>query len=469
MSAADRPRTRLHAVSQLGLRLLPFRKRLLSSVFRHDQGTFSHRITPFPKRSETPVVGVGMRKSERNLTPREEISARLTELRSKAESHRGGREYTWDKLTAAVNDKIREGSDLDAAGRGQLPSKSTEVREPVNKGAVGNWIRRGDPATHFYQLWALVLVLHADAGSKPPLTKYVEWETLWKQARNTPRPSTLQTDMRSGRFGGQARVWMAVAGVVALVGAGLIYWLNTDSASSSPLARTYDPHSPVVVQGIRTTRDSLDFVLADKLTLGTEDLRTLSEEATRGTGANQARFDQQHDTIPLTYNTVIMTVSTNLDQPVTITGLRALKECTDPFGGTFFSEYSQGGSTPNVKLGIDLDSPDPQARYTDEHMAPTGPPFFTKENIQLKPGDSTTLSLEAVTKKYGCSFKLELTVDTPTGQVTQIVDHSGKPFKVTAKAEPKKPSFPLSGYQAAYVQQIGYVWQTVNPSEYRGR
>lgn len=421
---------------------------------------------------------------------RDEIKARLTRLRKDAERQRGGRTYTWSELADLVNAKIRSHDGAMAAARGELPSQSSvEDRETVSAQQIGFWFRDGKRAKHIYQLWALVLVLHEDAGLRVPTSAYTDWKGLWDQAQGEPVKAGRKTAPTAGSgapdslppSGGLSMrrqlQWGALLGVVVIGGAvlGLTnpwhwQWLGADSAaSSSELGRTYDPNSPVVVQGVHADREGLHFVVAEKLSLSRDELRVLSQEATRSPGANQKRFEAQHDGIPQDFANLVMTVSTNLDQPVTITGLRAIKECADPFDGTYFDEYTQGGSTPNVEIGIDLDKPDAQAQYLDEHGHPTGPLFFRKQNVQLKPGDSTTLSIAVFTAKYGCSFKLEITVDTPTGPVTQVIDNNGKPFKVTAKAAPKKDGFPLSGYQAAYVQQVGYVWQAVDPNTFRGR
>ncbi|MFD5177858.1 hypothetical protein ACFWM1_18760 [Nocardia sp. NPDC058379] len=419
---------------------------------------------------------------------RDEIRSRLEQLREEAEQFRG-RNYTWGDLADAVNKTILSHDQTMADARGELPSESSvNDRELVSGQQIGFWVRSGKVAKHFYQLWALVLVLSRDAGLPGP--KAAEWKKLWKQARGEPAAAeqtaaavvpaeiAAATTNRSGRNAGRlwplgAMVGVVLIGSVATIGVANPWdwqWLEGGpNATASELARTYDPNSPVTVEGVHADREGLNFVVEDQLTLTKDDLRTLSQEATRSPGSNQKRFETQYRGIPQDFANLTMTVSTNLDRPVTITGMRALKECAEPFNGSYFEEYTQGSSSPNVEMGINLDDPDAQARQLDAQGKPTGPAFFQKANVQLKPGDSTTLSIAAFTAKYGCSFKIEITVDAPTGSATQVIDNNGEPFKVTAKAPPTKDSFPLSGYRAAYVQQVGYVWQRVDPPTYRGR
>ncbi len=417
---------------------------------------------------------------------RDDIKVRLGQLRRDAEKYRG-RSFTWGELAGLVNRTILDHDAIKASARGELPSASSSaVREQVTGPQIGFWVRDGKVAKHFYQLWALVLVLSKEAGLATPNVE--GWYKLWDQAQGEPAATeptvsvpTVPTDPESPRAHTRRPLWIwgALFGVVLIGGAAAVgvtnpwgwRWLGgaESNTSGSELARTYDPNSPVTIEGIHAEREGLHFVVEEQLALTKDELRTLSQEATRSPGSNQKRFETQYHAVPQDFANLTMTVSTNLDRPVTITRMRALKECGDPFNGSYFDEYSQGSSSANVEIGFDLDEQDSQARYLDAHGRPTGPSFFQKENVQLKPGDSTTLSIAAFTAKYGCSFKIEITVDAPTGSVTQIVDDSGEPFKVTAKAPAAKDGFPLSGYRAAYVQQVGYFWQRVDPTTFRGR
>ncbi|MFT4398042.1 hypothetical protein ACLTEW_24265 [Gordonia lacunae] len=210
-------------------------------------------------------------------------------------------------------------------------------------------------------------------------------------------------------------------------------------------------------------------MIEEPRTLTKTELRAFNDQTTGNRTGSHLQSQLELGGVPQDFTTVVMTLATNLVEPVTVIDIRPIKECAEPFNGTYFQVYRQGsGANPNVKLGVDLDNPDPHAQQLDDQGLLTDSVYFADNNVVLKPREPITFSVAALTRRYGCSFKFEVLVATPAGTVTQVVDNSGEPFRVTAKAPPKDPLFPLSGYSVAYVQGAGNVWRAVDPGTYRG-
>jgi hypothetical protein len=165
-----------------------------------------------------------------------------------------------------------------------------------------------------------------------------------------------------------------------------------------------------------------------------------------------------------------ITLHGNSQKKVRITDIKAIKECQKPFDGTYLVGYTQGAPEDTIKLGINLDAPEPIVQemvWTAAHgFEPVGESYFLLKTIAIAPGESLTLTIGARTDRYACTFTLRMFVATSAGTVYQDIDNHGKPFGVTAKAAPSKADLPLSGYRAAYVQNPSLGWHEVDPGSY---
>ncbi|MFF2397430.1 hypothetical protein [Nocardia sp. NPDC058114] len=251
-----------------------------------------------------------------------------------------------------------------------------------------------------------------------------------------------------------------VAGVL-VAGAAAVWFLfgwesRPDGSAFVVQSVTGPPGSP---SGDRT------FVLEDRRKLSSSELDAINSVS--NAGGRQALVEVVPGGVPEDVATIVMTVSTERSEEVRITGIRALKECGTPFDGTYFDGYSQGNVDANVEIGMNLDSPEALAQPIIAKR-PAGEPFFKKNSLPLTAGKSTTLTIGAFTSRHGCSFRLEVKVTASDGESTYVVDDHGQPFKVTSKVA-VAGKFPLAGYQAAYMQDETYGWQSVDPSTFEGR
>jgi hypothetical protein len=230
---------------------------------------------------------------------------------------------------------------------------------------------------------------------------------------------------------------------------------------------------PVLVEnvtGLQSVHGDLRFVLPQALDMTPEEFAKFNSDVTLKS-RDFSPWYADHGAVPVAQGLATMTLRGNADEPVRIADINAIKECGKPFDGTFFVGYTQGSPEDNVKLGMDLDVPDPVLQEmvnTAQGLHPAGPDYFKIKTIELAPGEVETLTIGAFTKRYGCTFRLQLVVATSRGSFTQDIDYNGKPFKVTAMATPTKDDFSYSGYKTVYAQNSDLDWERVNPLTYEG-
>ena len=192
-----------------------------------------------------------------------------------------------------------------------------------------------------------------------------------------------------------------------------------------------------------------------------------------GNSARYSAWYEGHDGAAVNFGVTTVTLRGNASEKVRIADMKVLKNCRSPFDGTYFQGYTQG-SGDTVKVGFNLDAPDPipqQMAITGNGLTPLGTNFFDQEYISLAPGETETLAIGAFTKHYACSFRLQMIIATPDGTFSENIDNHGKPFTVTARAAPAHGRFPYSGYQSAYAylapngEPVG--WARVTPGTYK--
>lgn len=184
-----------------------------------------------------------------------------------------------------------------------------------------------------------------------------------------------------------------------------------------------------------------------------------------------AAWYRQHSGAAVDFGVATITLRGNAKEAVRVVDLRVIKRCGRPLTGTFFAGYSQG-SGDTVKLGFDLDAPDPSAKVmasTSRGLFALSESFFATKTVELAPGELVTLSVGAFTKRYACRFTLRLFVATSTGLLWQPIARGTGAFIVTAMAPPTK-SGQLSGYDTAYALTPRHAgdtaWERVSPSSY---
>lgn len=234
---------------------------------------------------------------------------------------------------------------------------------------------------------------------------------------------------------------------------------------------------PVLIESVSLLESrSADgtFVLADRLNMTPDVLADFNDHVVADS-ARYAAWYRQHSGAAVDFGVATITLRGNAKEAVRLVDLRVIKRCGRPLTGSFFAGYSQG-SGETIKLGFDLDAPDPSAKVmasTSRGLFALAESFFATKTVELSPGELVTLSVGAFTKRYACKFTLKLFVNTSTGLLWQSVASRGnEPFIVSAMAPSAKRGRLLSAYDSAYAltpRGAGEAaWQRVSPSSYRG-
>jgi hypothetical protein len=254
--------------------------------------------------------------------------------------------------------------------------------------------------------------------------------------------------------------------VVAALGVALLRpWEQAEPTAQ----RTDFPIKIEKTNPLAGAEENVRFVFSEPLEMSDEELRAFNEETVLKS-RNLAPWYTKHGGIPVDSGITVITLRGNSDETVRIVDLRAVKDCQEPFNGTYFQGYTQGGPSENLKLGIDLDSPDStlsELAYTmAKGLHPSGPNYFATNTVDLDPRERISITIAAFTKQYGCDFSLEMDVLTENGVVTQLIDDNGKPFRVTAFANSSEGDAPFARYEVVYAQDAEYTWRQVDPESY---
>lgn len=298
----------------------------------------------------------------------------------------------------------------------------------------------------------------------------------------TTRHSLLATITR--RYIGR-RAAIAVLAVVAVLAVGapvVVQRLLADPGSTSgksapdttPVAAS-SSSPPILVESVaelKSISDDGSLALPQPLRMTSAELAAFNNNVVANSSAYSAWY-ARHDGAAVDFGITTVTLRGNARESVRIADMKVLKNCRSPFDGTYFQGYTQG-SGDTIKIGFDLDSPDPipqQMALTGRGLTPLGVNFFDQTYVALAPGENITLAIGAFTKHYACSFRLQMIVATSYGTFSENIDNHGQPFIVTARAAPTAAHLPYSGYKSAYAylapngEPIG--WGQINPDTYK--
>jgi hypothetical protein len=215
------------------------------------------------------------------------------------------------------------------------------------------------------------------------------------------------------------------------------------------------------------------FVLPEPLAMSAAELATFNRTVQLHSSENSSWF-AAHNATAVDFGVTRFTLQGNSDESVRIADLRVVKDCAAPLDGTFFQGYSQG-SGDTLKIGFDLDAPDPGAQAlgysSGKGLFPTGDRYFDVKTVTLAPGEQETFLIGAFTKRSSCTFRIRVIVATRSGTFYQDIDQNGRPFRVTAQVPPVRAGTPLSGYRAAYAylvpDNVNGSWQRVDPRTFK--
>jgi hypothetical protein len=282
----------------------------------------------------------------------------------------------------------------------------------------------------------------------------------------TPRPRRSSTRRR-------AVVTCSIA-VAAAVAAVLIVRLidsGGETADAGEVLPADASNPPVLIEHVTPLSNETyinSFVLPAAIDMDDAGLREFNEAVFPVTEQFQAWYTENH-AAGIDKAATSVSLRGNADETVRIADIDIDKSCTEPFQGTFFSGYTQG-SGDTIGIGFDLDLADPipfeMARSNARGIYPLEHNYFTEHEITLAPRETLTLSLGVWSETYSCEFTFRLIVATSTGSYWQKIDYLGEPFVLTAFSPATAAAHPFSGYEAAYVHEMGLEWIAVDPATY---
>ncbi|MEV6534609.1 hypothetical protein AB0M86_34340 [Streptomyces sp. NPDC051639] len=277
----------------------------------------------------------------------------------------------------------------------------------------------------------------------------------------------------AGRIVSLRTTLVCLVTVVGLAAGGTLWWQSRETDSGQRVAQPEadtrprpapSGAPPVLVTSVTGPASDLaggDFALPDVLHMSSTELGKFGSDVAANSAAFTSWYARNGGTV-LESATITLALRGNAAEQVQVTDVNVHKKCGRPLDGTFFSEYTQGSGN-TVPLGLDLDAADPQAQLrarTGAGLTWTGRDYFKERTLTLRSGERETLSIGVASKRYRCSFTLELVVATAQGVFTEQIDWHGKPFTLTAAALPG--SQPPAGYRAAY-EESEDGWHSVDP------
>ncbi|WP_147267979.1 hypothetical protein [Spongiactinospora rosea] len=165
----------------------------------------------------------------------------------------------------------------------------------------------------------------------------------------------------------------------------------------------------------------------------------------------------------------------NRDRPVRIMGMKADTECREPLSGAYFESPSAGAPERIVKIGLDLDEPEPRGKAEDESGNWSGD-YFQQNTISLKPDEEIVFHVKAWTLEHHCRFSIVLEVLDRGVMTDQVINDGDKPFQVTAAIKSEPDDFGgtrtmFSRYDEVYIGGVANPYQSgwieVDPSTSR--
>lgn len=180
-------------------------------------------------------------------------------------------------------------------------------------------------------------------------------------------------------------------------------------ASPVPAPTASPPVLVKSVTGMRSREGDDNFVVPDTLHMTASEL-----ERFNGFFPKTKEFSPwyaEHGGVPIHLGLTTITLQGNAKGKVRITDMKAIKDCRSPFNGTHFQAFTQGAPNDTIKLGINLDTPDPGVQemvFTVAHdLEPVGENYFLLKTIDLAPGEVQTLTIGARTDRYGLHLHAE--------------------------------------------------------------
>ncbi len=270
-----------------------------------------------------------------------------------------------------------------------------------------------------------------------------------KRSNATREPVTIRAARLSGRYS----IIAAVVGAVLAVG--LASWVASGGSHSQPAAAAgtgaaargtvsaFAANSPARIEGMTPFKQPLgnSWATAKPVRLSASELVQLNASP-GGSGPLPSSVDPVVFQAGLTEVTMVG----NASGTVTINIITVVRQCSAPLSGTYFDNPGQGLDN-TIRIGFDLDSIDPVAKYLSSNFGST-PDFFPAHVVTLAPGEAQTFAFYVTSEEHYCQFTFRVSVVTPNGTVTEAITDHGRPFRITG---PAQSAHGLGAYGAIYL------------------
>ena len=202
------------------------------------------------------------------------------------------------------------------------------------------------------------------------------------------------------------------------------------AASPWPTASGVVGNGPVLIESVTpmSTEDGATVATAKKIELTASQLAQLNT-------LNQSGFDSPTalsflasiHAVPVGQAFTNVTVMGNDSKTVTINSMQVVKQCQAPLNGTLF-ENGGSGVNGTIAVGFNLDSEIDYAQNWDYGFKGN---YFQEHVVTLAPGEAQTFNIQVLAGSHYCQFVFKMTIATPAGTVTEIINDDGKPFELT--------------------------------------
>ncbi|WP_329416598.1 hypothetical protein OG802_33540 [Streptomyces sp. NBC_00704] len=345
---------------------------------------------------------------------------------------------SYDRLVITANGIVTREEVPGFEGMDNGPSKGTWLNALTTKGRKSNQL----PDWKYVELLVVAYCKHHNLDEETRDTLVTRWANCYTVFGGRPRPKYRRPEAAEA-VAAPARPRRRVP--VALRAAATV--VVALSATTAYIFWDKNPEPPLSVDDVSFLGlGTGDYVFPSTMKLSPSQVEALKNE-NYGQGLTFEDWFHRNAGVPAHDRTISLTISGRSDKQLRITDVDLLKvNCTPPLTGTLFlNGGTNGGGAKTKTLFFNLDDRLPEP--TDENNEP----YFARQSITLKKGESETIAAFIRANARSCGFTFRFTIVVPGHEpVKQEISDGGKPFRLTAPAGGGQ-EHPYDRYRAMYV------------------